>query len=234
MPPPQLTRDVPVPNFGEPVLVDLAPAIRHEGELAVAVGVECGLRERSHLHEPLIREPRLDHGVTPVAVAHRVPVRVHLHQQSRRLQQVEDALSRLVTVQTAQCFRHPWVVSHAGVVGHDGRCAVVAGERGRDVEVVGIVGRRHLEHARAELPLDGGALLDRDGHLGQRNLDGRSAQPGKAVVVGVIHQAHVAEHRLGPGRGDDRPVAIARSHERIPDVVQVIVTLPELRLFVGK
>src|SRR5690348_3078743 len=70
--PPQLTRDIPVANVLEPVLVHRDPAFRDEPYRAGLDGSECRSRQRGHLHKPLIRESRLDDRVAPVAVTDRV------------------------------------------------------------------------------------------------------------------------------------------------------------------
>src|SRR5947208_13632915 len=69
MTPPELPRDVPVSNVLEPVHVHAFPLLREDPDGAVAQPLECGFRQRFHLHEPLVREARLDHGVGAVAVS---------------------------------------------------------------------------------------------------------------------------------------------------------------------
>src|SRR5438128_10660657 len=71
--PPQLPRDVPVPDVLHPVLVRRAPPLGDETNGPAAVRFERRLRERLHFHEPLIGQPRLHHRVAAIAVAHRVP-----------------------------------------------------------------------------------------------------------------------------------------------------------------
>src|SRR5690606_22536145 len=68
VPPPELPGDAPVADVLEPVLVDFGVAVGCEAHPAVARCGERRLRQRLHLHEPLIREPRLDHRVATIAV----------------------------------------------------------------------------------------------------------------------------------------------------------------------
>src|SRR5437867_928896 len=99
VPPPELARDVPVPDVLHPVLVGRAPALRDEPDLAAAVSGERGLGERPHLHEPLVAEPRLHHRVAAVAVAHRMLVRLALLEQPLGLEQLHDLRSRLEAIE---------------------------------------------------------------------------------------------------------------------------------------
>src|SRR5439155_2718846 len=60
MSPPQLPRDVPVANILQPVDVHRPPSLWQDANRTVAHCFERWLRERLHLHEPLIRQSRLD------------------------------------------------------------------------------------------------------------------------------------------------------------------------------
>ena len=72
MAPPQLTRDAPVLDVFEPLIVGGGPVLRHEPDLAVAHDIERRFRDRlarierafgrglAHRDEPLVREHRLD------------------------------------------------------------------------------------------------------------------------------------------------------------------------------
>src|SRR3989475_5823242 len=105
--PPELARDVPVPDVLHPVLVGRAPVLRDEPNLSAAVGGERGLGERPHLHEPLVAEPRLHHGVAAVAVAHRMLVRLRLLEQPLGLDQLHELRSRLEAIEPAEWWRDP-------------------------------------------------------------------------------------------------------------------------------
>ena len=84
--PPELARDAPVADALQPCLVVVTPSLRNELERAVTVRVERRAREWRHANEPLVREPRLDHGVAPVTVTHGVPVRFHFFQETGGLE----------------------------------------------------------------------------------------------------------------------------------------------------
>ena len=72
-----------------------------------------------------------------------------------------------------------------------------------DLEVVRVMGGGHLDRAGAERGVDVVVGDDRDAPAGQRQLHGPADQVGVALVVGVHRDGGVAEHRLGPGGGDD-------------------------------
>ena len=56
VPPPELSRDVPVANVLEPIDIDCFPALRQNANSSIAHGCESGFRQRLHLHEPLVGE----------------------------------------------------------------------------------------------------------------------------------------------------------------------------------
>ncbi len=76
------------------------------------------------------------------------------------------------------------------------------------------MGGRHLDDAGAELGIDELIGDDRDRAAGQRQPHLEAQEILVALVVGVDRHRRVAQHRLGPGRGDDhvlRPVV----HDRV-------------------
>ncbi len=101
-----------------------------------------------------------------------------------------------------------------------------------DLEVGGVVRRRHLDGAAAE----GGIhrLVGDDGNAsaGERQLEGPADEPPVALVVGMHRHRGITEERLRPGGGDgDVPVAVG---ERIADVPDTAVHFLLLRLLVGQ
>ena len=107
------------------------------------------LRQGLHLHKPLIGDEGLHHVAAAVAVAHRVGVLLHLFEQAQRLQVLHHPPAGLVPVKARVRAGR---LGHAGVIADhlDLREAVALA----DLEVVGVVGGRHLDHARAELRVD--------------------------------------------------------------------------------
>src|SRR4029079_18820596 len=81
VPPPELAGDAPVADSLQPPAVLLSPTLGDELERAVAIPGQGGPGQRLHLHEPLLRQPRLDHRPATVAVSHRVPVRLRFDQE---------------------------------------------------------------------------------------------------------------------------------------------------------
>ncbi len=75
-----------------------------------------------------------------------------------------------------------------------------------DREVVRVVRRGHLDGAGAELRVDVRVGDDRDGPVGQRQLDPLADEVRVPLVVRVDGHGGVTEHRLGAGGGDDEGV----------------------------
>ena len=89
-------------------------------------------------------------------------------------------------------------VAHVGVGRHD----IEGREAGTltDLEIVRVVRRRDLDHARAEVGVDELIRNHRDRATGQRKLDLDTHEPLVALVSRVDGDTRVAEHRLGTRR----------------------------------
>ena len=148
--PPELARDAPVADSLQPALVVVAPALGDELDGAVAVPGQCRAGQRLHPHEPLVGEPRLDHGAAAVAVAHGVAMVLHLLQQAQRLQLRHHPLPGLETVEPLESIgrreAHPRLGRH-----HIDRGEPVPLP---DLEVGRVVRRSHLHRAGAEGRID--------------------------------------------------------------------------------
>ena len=115
MPPPELAADAPVADVRQPVLVGVLPALGVEPHIAVPPGLEGLLGQGLHLHEPLLGEVGLHHGMAAVAVAHRVAYWFLPHEETERRQ-----------------------VLHHGLAGFLDREAAVLGRRGVGQRAVGV------------------------------------------------------------------------------------------------
>jgi hypothetical protein len=225
MAPPELPRDAPGPQVLHPVDVDPAPAFGHEAHAAVAHHLGGRLLELVHAHEPLQRDERLDVGAATLAGGHAVSVVLDLLEHAGRPQVGGDALTRLVD-------REPGVGpalgrdAAVGADGLDGRQLVVAA----DVEVGEIVGRSDLEGAGAEFGVDALVGDHRQAAPEQRQHGGAVDQRGVAGVAGVHGHGGVAQHRLGPRRGDRQRAAAL---ELVAHVVQVTRLVDVLHLEVA-
>ena len=68
VPPPELPADAPVALFAEPVEISLGVARGEELDAAIVHGIHRRLGQVVHLHEPLVRQVRLDGRLAAVAV----------------------------------------------------------------------------------------------------------------------------------------------------------------------
>src|SRR5439155_2286218 len=84
---------VPVPDVVHPVLERRVPALRHDVELTGPIPLHHALGERLHLHEPLVRQARLDHRVAPITAPHCVLVLLGFDEETFALELLCDALS---------------------------------------------------------------------------------------------------------------------------------------------
>ena len=149
---------------------------------------------------------------------------------STRLQRLhvgDDALARLEAVEAAVLLRR-LVVQARELVEDADRFELVAAA---DLEVVEVVRRRDLDRARALLRV--GILVghDRDAPADQRQ-DGVLADKMLPLgIVGMHRDAGVAQHGLGPRRGDDDVLVAAL--DRILEVPEMALHLARFDLEVG-
>jgi len=202
--------------------------MEHHATVPDRLDGRCG--EWLHVNEPLVRKPGLHDRVTAVAVAYRMHVVVHSNEQPGSLEVGHDPPSRLVPVET---FVRSAFSGDRSVRGEDvdlGQPVPLP-----DLEVVGIMGRRHLDSPGAERRIH--VLIGHDGDLAtqQRQYDGRPDELAIPLIVGMHRYACVSQHRLGPGRGDHHMVTAGDSLlQGIAQVPEVTVQLLVLDLDIGQ
>ena len=156
--PPQLPRNTPIVDVVHPVQINLFVILGHYGDLAVFHHVSSPVRERLDPDEPLSRKSRLHHRSTAVTLAQRDGVVLLPGQKSLRLQISQDALARLIPVNS--CIG-AGILVHVSVLVHHIDLWQVVPQSG--LEVVGIVRRRHFNRTGAELGI--GQLIGDDRNL---------------------------------------------------------------------
>ncbi len=243
MAPPELAADAPVLDVVHPVVVGVDPLPGDEADLAAVDDLDRALRDRlavgarlAHGDEPLVREHRLDDLPGAGAARHHQAVLAGLDEQTQHVEVGDDALAGLEAVESAIGLGRLVVDLRVEVEHANRRQAVALSDR----IVVGVVRRRDLDHPGAELAVDVGVGDDRDLAVAQGQPDGLADELGVALVVGVHHHRGVAEHGLGPRRGDDQRIepggglqAAVRIDQRIADVPEEAVLLLALDLEVG-
>ena len=223
--PPQLAADAPVVHVVDPVEVARRQLRRVDADPAVADRVTGRLGQRAHLDEPLEREPGLDHGAAPAAVADRVHVGADLgHDPAVLAQRGDHGGPGLEPVEALEgpVGRDPPVL----VQDRDGGQPVAAA----DLEVVRVVRRGDLDRAGAEIRVHVRVRDHRDAPGRQRQPHLAADQVGVAGVVGVDRHRGVAQHGLGAGGGHhDAVVAVP-----VPDRDEFAVLVAVVHLDVGQ
>ena len=159
--------------------------------------------QRLDLHEPLRRKPRLDDGLAAAALAQRDHVVFRADQEAALLQVFQHFLPRLEAVET---LVRAGVLVHLRDFVHHVDLRQVVAQAG--LEVVGIVRRRDLHRAGAELGIGEDVVGDdRDLAIHQRQQHFLAVQMPVALVAGVHRDRGVAQHGLGT-RGRDHDVLV--------------------------
>ncbi len=227
VPPPELAADAPVADVLHPLEVDLLPPPRHEPDPPVTHRLEGRFGQRFHPQEPLGGEIGLDGHLGPLAIADRVNVLLDLLDQSQFLEIAQHRLARLEAVEADIRLRggrfHPRVF----IEDHRHRQVMALA----DLEIVGVMGRGHLDRTGAEFTVYVFIGDHRDAPPGQGQLHLPADQVTVPLVLRVHHDGGVAEHGLRPGGGDDH--AGAAVHARIADVPQAALDLPVIHLLVA-
>ena len=80
MPPPKLTTDAPITNIGEPIAIDLLPAIGYKARLAIIKKLITTGCQRFHTHKPLGGKQRLHRHLAPIGIRNAMAMGFHLYQ----------------------------------------------------------------------------------------------------------------------------------------------------------
>ncbi len=216
MSPPQLARDAPVVNVAHPLEVGLGVILRHELDVAVLDHFDGAVGQRLNLHEPLRRKPRLDDGLAAIAFSQRDNVVLRADQKAASFKIFEHLLPRFEAVQS---LVRTGVLVHLRDFVHHVNLRQVVAQAG--LEIVGIVRRRDLHRAGAELGIGEDVVGDdRDLAIHQRQQDFLPVQMTVALVGGVHRHRGVAQHRLGT-RGRNHDVLVLGADHRITDLVNL-------------
>ena len=187
--------------------------------------VDRRLGELVHAAEPLQRDEWLDARAGALTEADGVPIRDLLAQLAARAQVLDRTLVALLGGE-------PLPLGHQ--VGH---LAVEADRRQRleamiaaDLEVDGVVARRDLQRAGAELDLDALVGDDRDMAADHRHDRLLADHRGVAGVLGMHSDRDVGEDRGRTDRGDHNlPPALNVVGDLVEHVVHVLVLDLEVR-----
>ncbi len=195
--PPKLTANAPIADILHPVQIYLFEAFGQKLYALIVYHFYGGPGERFHLHVPLPRNHGLYHGVASAAMPHVVVVIFDFYEQSLFLEVGNHSFASLEPVEPrirARVFRHCAVVIHNAY-----RFESVALPH---LEIVGVVRRRYLHRARAEI-----ALHVFVGDYGYLSADERQheifAYRGRIpLVFGIYRNGSVAEHGFGARCGN--------------------------------
>ena len=179
--------------------------------------------QRLDLDEPLLRQARLDDGPAALALADRERVVLLGDQESLLLQIGQHPLARFEAVESG--IRSGVLVHVRVLVHHVDLRQVVAQSR---LKIVGIVRRRDLHRAGAELRLREFVGDDRNLALHQRQQNILAVQMRVALVFRVHGDGSVAEHRLGT-RGRDRDELVCAGLRSRPGSESPTTFRPHLR-----
>ncbi len=231
MSPPQLARDAPVLDIGQPLVVGADPVFGDQADLAALHGIERDLGDRAagvegalgrrlaHRDEPLVGQHRLDHATRALALGRHQLVLLDLGQQALGVEVGDDAAARLETVQADVLRRR--VVGDLRVERQHGQLRQLVAQAHRIV--VEVMARRDLDHAGTEFAVDVVVGDHRDLAIGQRQFGHLADQVRVALVLGMDHQRDVAQHRFR-ARGGDRQMGQAGARVRLD---QRIADMPE-------
>ncbi len=218
VPPPQLARDAPGADVLHPVQVDAGPGLLGvEAHRAVAHHVDGRAGQTLDVAEPLQRDQRLDPPARAVRVGHVVLVRARARDAVALAQRRHHRTARVLDAQPGEAL--------AGGLGHEPVLAdhahLIEPVPAAYLEVVGVVPRRDLQRAGAELGIHVLVGDDRQPAADDRQDRRLAHQARVALVVGVHRDRGVGEHRLGAdgGHGHRARAGLQRVVDRVERVL---------------
>ena len=226
--PPELARHAPRLDVLHPAEEILAAALGHELHPTVARRRQRRLRELLGIGVPLLGEIGLDRHAAAIAVRYRMGVRLDLLDQTQLFHFRDDHLARLEAVEAAILLRR-LVVHPRELVEDVDRFEIVPAA---DLEIVEVMCRRDLDRARALLRV--GILVAHDGDAAadQRQHSMLADQMLPLRIVGMHGDAGIAQHCLGPCRGDHDEL-VGAALDRILEVPEMALHLARFDLEVG-
>ena len=210
-----------------PVDIGLGETLRHEFDGTVLHHANSLFGKRRHLHEPLGGDQRFHVVMAAIAGTHIVAVRLSLDQIAGGVQILHNGLAALVAIHSlilAAVFVDGAVISNAA-----DDLQIVAQAH---LEVVGVMGRRHLHGAGTEADLAVFVAHDGDLTIHQRQNALLAYEVLELLVLRVDGHAGIAQHGFGTGGGDD-DIAAAIA-EGIADIPQMAGLFGVLHLGVGQ
>ena len=205
MAPPDLARDAPRLNVTHPFVIGVFPLFGHEGGAALLDRRDRRPGESLGIDEPLIHQPRLDDDAGAVAIGNGHRVFLDLVEKPEGFHFGQDLIAGLISVHAPVGFGHVVVETRVLVENVDHLKVMALA----DLEIIEVVGRRHLDRARALFRV--GVFVGDNNELAPD--DGQNAVPAHQVlvafVVGMNGDGDVAEHGFGPGGGDGDEFALA-------------------------
>ncbi|MBA7698150.1 hypothetical protein ES703_106825 [subsurface metagenome] len=164
--PPNLPRYTPVPNIVHPFIIDAFPIRRYYLCSAFFHSSDGLFSKRAYFDKPLLGKKRFDHGLTPVTVSYRVPVRFRLFKQARFLQVLDNFFTALKSVHT---FVRTCQLVHSTVViknpyAFQAMCVTY-------LKVIEVMGRRNLQGTGTKLPIHIGIIDNRNRPVEHRQDD---------------------------------------------------------------
>ena len=226
--PPKLAADAPVADVLEPVTVGLDVALGMEADAPVLDGLECGLGEGFHAHEPLLGKAWLDGDIAALGKADFMVVLLDQDEVAAGFELGDDGLAGGLAGEATKALRH--VVIHRGVIVHDvDRLEVMSLAH---FVVIRVMRGRDFYGAGAEFRLN--VVVSKYGDLTIDNWQDNAMadEVGVALVFRMYGDAGVAQHGLGPSGGDDdRSLAI---DPVIADVPELAGCVFEDDFFVGE
>ncbi|EGF33004.1 hypothetical protein IMCC9480_1430 [Oxalobacteraceae bacterium IMCC9480] len=224
MTPPQLTRNTPVLDIVEPLVISAGPVLGNHLHFAAGDFFQCDFGDRfarevrafrrrlRHRHKPLVGQHRLDHDTGTVAARHHQFVRLDAIEQPKRIEIGNDFLARHEAVHALIFGRTVFVDLRIQREDIDHRQLMALA----DCVVVVVMRRRDLHATGTEFLVNIAVGDDRDLAAAQRQRQHLADQVGIAHIGRIDRHGGIAQQGFGTRRGHRQvPAAIG---QRIADM----------------
>ena len=212
MSPPKLPTNAPVLNVVHPIVVGFRPVFGDELDAAGFDGFYCRFGQRLDFYIPLIRQVRLDNGLTAVAPRDLHYIVFNLFQQPEFFEFGDNGFARIKAVHTAVGFRH--LVIQGGIVVQDVVNRQVVSLT--DVIVIEIMCRRYFYAAGTEFRID--VVVGDDGNpsTDYRQLDFLTNEMLITLVIWMHSDCAITQHRFRASRRNNE-MAVTRC-QRVAEI----------------
>ena len=198
MPPPDLSRDAPIPYILHPLKIGLLPDLRNDSSPVISNCLNSRFGQRLRFDKPLERKVGFDNGLTTITMTHHVTVVLDFDQYAVSLKIFNDLVSTFKTI--CPLIRARVLIHSTRFINHLDLFQTMIQS---NFKIIEIVSRSDLQTARPELDIHIRIGNNRNLPIDNRKDDLLPNHRPIAFILRIHGHSRISEHGLRPGGRHD-------------------------------